>query len=123
MKKILTEFKQFAIRGNVVDLAMGIIIGGAFGKIVSSLVGDVALPVLGILIGNIVLKNIHLGPIAVGNFIQATIDFLIISVAVFGLVKIINILKGQANPPLPPNVSLQEKLLTEIRDLLRNQSK
>lgn len=126
---ILKEFKEFAVRGNVVDLAVGIIIGGAFGKIVSSLVQDVVMPPIGVIIGGVDFSNLKLtlkaaqeGATAVtlnyGAFLQAVIDFTIVAFAVFILVKAINTLKKQqAAVPTPPTT--QELLLTEIRDLLK----
>ncbi len=126
---ILKEFKEFAVKGNVVDLAVGIIIGGAFGKIVSSLVQDVVMPPIGVIIGGVDFSNLKLtlkaaqeGATAVtlnyGAFLQAVIDFTIVAFAVFILVKAINTLKKQqAAVPTPPTT--QELLLTEIRDLLK----
>ncbi len=90
MKGFLVEFKQFAMRGNVIDLAVGVVIGTAFGKIVSSLVGDVVMPVIGLIAGKINFTTLTIGPIAIGNFIQASIDFVIIAFVVFLAIKIIN---------------------------------
>ncbi|WP_373766688.1 large-conductance mechanosensitive channel protein MscL [Glaesserella sp.] len=130
---ILKEFREFAVKGNVVDLAVGVIIGGAFGKIVSSLVSDVIMPPIGLLIGGvdfkdlaIVLKEAQDGAEAVtlkyGAFIQNVFDFLIIAIAVFAMVKVINNLKRapEPEPEVAPEPSAEEKLLTEIRDLLKN---
>ncbi len=130
---LLKEFREFAVKGNVVDLAVGVIIGGAFGKIVSSLVSDVVMPPIGLLIGGVdfkdlalVLKEAQDGAEAVtlkyGAFIQNVFDFLIIAAAVFAMVKVINNLK-RAPEPEPEKLaepSAEEKLLTEIRDLLKN---
>ncbi len=130
---LLKEFREFAVKGNVVDLAVGVIIGGAFGKIVSSLVSDVIMPPIGLLIGGVdfkdlalVLKEAQDGAEAVtlkyGAFIQNVFDFLIIAAAVFAMVKVINNLK-RAPEPEPEKLaepSAEEKLLTEIRDLLKN---
>lgn len=131
---LLKEFRAFAVRGNVVDLAVGVIIGGAFGKIVSSLVNDVIMPPIGLLIGGvdfkdlaIVLKEAQEGAEAVtlkyGTFLQNVFDFLIIAMAVFVMVKFINNLKKAPEPtkeaPKAPEPSAEEKLLTEIRDLLK----
>jgi large conductance mechanosensitive channel len=129
---MLTEFKDFAMRGNVVDMAVGIVIGGAFGKIVSSFVGDVLMPPIGMLLGGvdfsdlvITLKDAADGAEAVtlgyGAFIQTVIDFLIIAFAIFLLVKAMNtvIKKKEDAPPPPPAPSKEEQLLTEIRDALR----
>ena len=126
------EFKEFAMRGNVVDLAVGIIIGGAFGKIVASLVGDVLMPPLGIAIGGVnftdlavTLRAAGAGDPAVllryGAFVQALFDFAIIAFAVFLVVKGMNVLKRKAKetPAPPPPPAPQELLLKEIRDLLK----
>ena len=124
---MLKEFKAFIMRGNVIDLAVGIIIGGAFGKIVSSLIADIIMPPIGLVISNVDFRDIkiHLGGtadkpvnIAIGNFIQITIEFLIIAFAVFLLIKAMNSLnkKEAAKDPEPTK---QEILLTEIRDLLK----
>ena len=126
------EFKEFAVKGNVVDMAVGIIIGGAFGKIVSSFVSDVVMPPLGLLIGGIDFSDMALtlkdavGETAAvtlnyGMFIQNVFDFLIIALAIFSMIKWINSLKKKeeekpAAPPAPPK---QEVLLEEIRDLLK----
>ncbi len=120
----LREFREFAVRGNVVDLAVAVIIGGAFGKIVSSLVEDMVMPALGVLIGGLDFKNlfwqIGAAKITYGKFIQTCIDFLIISLAIFLAVKLINHFrrKDEAKPPAPPPPR-QEQLLEEIRDLLK----
>ena len=140
MKEILQEFKQFAMRGNVVDMAVGIIIGGAFGKIVSSLVSDVIMPGVGLLVGGvnftdlkITLKDAVMNgeevvspavAINYGNFMQVTFDFIIIAFAVFMLVKGVNALskkkeENPAAPATPPAPPADIQLLTEIRDLLK----
>jgi large conductance mechanosensitive channel len=129
---VIQEFKAFAVRGNVVDMAVGIIIGAAFGKIVSSAVADVVMPPLGMMIGGmdfsdlaITLKAAAEGSPAVllgyGKFIQALLDFTIVAFAVFLLVKGINHLKRKEaeKPSLPPAPSKEEQLLAEIRDLLK----
>jgi large conductance mechanosensitive channel len=129
---ILTEFKQFAMKGNVVDMAVGIIIGVAFGKIVSSFVGDVIMPPLGMLIGGvdfsnlaIVLKEATEGAEAVtlgyGKFIQSVFDFTIVAFAIFIAIKAMNSLKKkeEEQPAAPPAPSNEEVLLAEIRDLLK----
>jgi large conductance mechanosensitive channel len=130
------EFRDFAMRGNVVDMAVGIIIGGAFGKIVSSFVNDVLMPPIGLLIGGvdfgdlaITLKEASGDTPAVmlkyGAFLQTTIDFVIIAFAIFVAIKAMNSLRRQEEakpePPKPPEPSAEEKLLTEIRDLLKEQ--
>lgn len=129
---MLNEFKNFAMRGNVVDMAVGIVIGGAFGKIVSSFVADVLMPPLGLLLGGmnfsnlaITLKDAAEGADAVllkyGVFVQSIVDFTIIAFAIFLVVKAMNSMKKQeaAAPAAPPAPSKEEVLLTEIRDALR----
>ena len=131
---IINEFKAFAVKGNVVDMAVGIIIGAAFGKIVSSFVGDVIMPPLGLLIGGVDFSDLaitlkaaqgDIPPVvlAYGRFIQTVIDFVIVAFAIFMGVKAINRLKREeaAAPSVPPAPSTQEVLLTEIRDLLKTQ--
>ena len=129
---MLQEFKAFAVRGNVVDMAVGIIIGAAFGKIVTSIVGDIVMPPLGLLVGGmdfsdlaITLKDAVGDKPAVmlgyGKFLQQVLDFTIVAFAVFLLVKGINHLKRKEaeKPSAPPTPSKEELLLTEIRDLLK----
>ncbi|MCY1409363.1 Large-conductance mechanosensitive channel [compost metagenome] len=131
---ILQEFKTFAVKGNVVDMAVGIIIGAAFGKIVSSLVGDVIMPPLGIIIGGVDFSDLAVtlkaaegeAPavlLAYGKFIQTIIDFVIIAFAIFMGIKVINKLKREeeAAPAAPPAPTKDQELLSEIRDLLRAQ--
>lgn len=126
---MMKEFKEFAVKGNVVDMAVGIIIGAAFGKIVSSVVGDVIMPPIGVLLGGVDFSNLAYtvkaaaegAPAVVvsyGKFIQTVIDFTIIAFVIFLLIKGINTLKRkeEAAPEAPP---AQEKLLSEIRDLLK----
>jgi large conductance mechanosensitive channel len=120
MKNFILEFKQFAMRGSVIDLAVGIIIGGAFQKIVSSLVGDIALPAISPILGGVDFTSIKLGPILIGNFLQTTLDFIIIAFFIFLLVKGVNTLKKKEEKVETPNK--QELLLTEIRDLLKSKS-
>ncbi len=130
---MLTEFKSFAMRGNVVDMAVGIVIGGAFGKIVSSFVADVLMPPLGMLLGGmnfsslaVTLKDAAEGADAVllkyGVFVQSIVDFVIIAFAIFLVVKAMNSMKKEevAAPAAPPPPSKEEVLLTEIRDALRS---
>ncbi len=132
---MMSEFKKFAVKGNVMDMAVGIIIGAAFGKIVSAFVSGVMMPPLGLLLGGVdfsdlavVLKEATDGAEAVtlkwGAFVQTTIDFLIIAFAVFMMVKFMNNLqkKEEEAPAEPPKPSNEEVLLAEIRDLLKNQS-
>lgn len=131
---VLSEFKAFAVKGNVVDMAVGIIIGAAFGKIVSSFVGDVVMPPLGVLIGGVDFSDLAITlkaaqgdvpavVLAYGKFIQTCLDFLIVAFAIFLGIKAINRLKREeaAAPEAPPAPTPQEVLLTEIRDLLKNQ--
>ena len=140
MKKFLNEFKTFAMRGNVIDLAVGVVIGGAFGKITTSIVNDIIMPIIGVLTGGlnfadwkIVLKQAVMEAgeivkpevaITFGNTLAVILDFIIIAFAVFCLVKGLNKLHKKkeeepAAPPAPPEPSAEEKLLTEIRDLLK----
>jgi len=122
---IISEFKEFAVKGNVVDLAVGVVIGAAFGKIVSSLVEDVVMPIVGTLLGGIDFSGlaIKLGEATLkyGKFLQTCLDFLIIAWAIFIMVKLINRVKReQAAPaPAPAAPPRQEVLLEEIRNLLK----
>ena len=136
---MLKEFKEFAIKGNVIDMAVGVVIGGAFGKIVNSLVADVIMPPIGLLLGKVDFTNLFLNlsgtPVAsladakakglatlnYGVFINTAFEFLIIAFAIFMVVKQINRLKREAPaaPAAPPEPSNEEKLLAEIRDLLK----
>jgi len=130
--RMMTEFRQFAMRGNVVDMAVGIIIGGAFGKIVSSFVNDVLMPPLGVLLGGvdftelaITLKQASGEVTAVtlnyGSFVQSVVDFIIIAFAIFMMIKVMNSMqrKAEEKPAEPPKPSAEESLLIEIRDLLK----
>ena len=134
MGKIIQEFKDFAVKGNAIDMAVGVIIGGAFGKIVSSIVDDIIMPPIGWLIGGIDFKDLSLKlpvnplnegaePVSInwGNFVQDTLDFIIIAFCVFLLVKLINSFKKKEAPApvVPAEPTPEEKLLTEIRDLLK----
>lgn len=121
------EFKTFIARGNVMDMAVGVIIGGAFSNITTSLINDIVMPLLGILTGSISFTelSVQIGPavITYGNFIQAVLNFLVMAFVVFCLVKAINSFhrkKEEAPPPPPPAPSAEEQLLTEIRDLLKS---
>ncbi|WP_342429862.1 large-conductance mechanosensitive channel protein MscL [Neobacillus sp. FSL H8-0543] len=118
---MLNEFKKFAMRGNVIDLAVGVVIGGAFGKIVASLVGDIIMPLLALLIGGVEFSNLVYRDINYGLFIQAVFDFLIISFSIFMFIKFISRFKKkeEAVAEAPVKVDRQEELLTEIRDLLK----
>lgn len=130
---MLREFREFAMRGNVVDLAVGIVIGGAFGKITSSLVNDVIMPPLGYLLGKVDFKDLKLNlvppgdsanavTINYGQFINTVVDFVIVAFAMFLVVKAMNRLKRkqEAPPPAPPAPPPEVALLTEIRDLLKS---
>lgn len=129
---MMSEFKSFAMRGNVVDMAVGIVIGGAFGKIVSSFVNDVLMPPIGMLMGGVDFGDLAVtlkeasGEVAAvtlnyGSFIQTVIDFLIIAFAIFMVVKAMNNMKKKEEeaPAAPPKPSAEEVLLTEIRDALK----
>ena len=138
--KLLNEFKTFAMRGNVIDMAVGVIMGGAFGKIVSSLVNDVIMPPVGVLVGGVDFKDLAITlkkatvdangasvpevTLNYGMFLQNTFDFLIIAFVIFMMIKGLNALmkkKEEASAPAPakPEPTLDQKLLTEIRDLLK----
>lgn len=139
---MLSEFKKFAMRGNVVDMAVGIIIGGAFGKIVSSFVKDIIMPPIGLAMGNVDFGQLFVNltsdeyatlaaaneagapVIAYGQFINTVLDFVIVAFAIFMAIKVMNRLKKEEEeaPPAPPEPSAEEKLLTEIRDLLKSQA-
>ncbi len=130
---MMSEFKDFAVKGNAVDMAVGIVIGAAFGKIVSSVVADVIMPPIGVLLGGVNFADLALvlkdaagdAPAVVikyGNFIQTVVDFTIIAFAIFMVVKAINAMKKKEEeaPAEPEKPSSEEVLLTEIRDLLKN---
>ncbi|MEK6785915.1 MAG: large conductance mechanosensitive channel protein MscL [Nitrospirota bacterium] len=138
---MLKEFKEFAMKGNVLDMAIGVIIGGAFGKIVSSLVSDVLMPPIGLLMGKVDFSSLFIDlsrtspaslaaakaagapTINYGVFLQSVFDFIIVAFVIFMLVKQVNRFKKEtpaAPPPPPPALSNEEKLLTEIRDLLKH---
>ena len=124
-KGFMGEFKEFIARGNVMDMAVGVIIGGAFGKISASLVNDIIMPLLGILTGSVSFADmsVEIGSAVVtyGNFIQAILNFLVMALVVFCLVKAMNSFhkKKEEAPAAPPEPSNEEKLLSEIRDLLK----
>jgi large conductance mechanosensitive channel len=124
------EFKAFVMRGNVLDLAVGVVIGAAFGKIVSSFVGDLLMPPLGLLLGGVDMSHVGVTlkaaagdkpavVLGIGKFLQSIVDFLIIAFAIFLVVKAVNRMRREEPPPAPPAPSATERLLTEIRDLLR----
>jgi len=130
--QIIKEFKEFAMKGSVIDLAVGVVIGGAFGKIISSLVNDIIMPPIGLLIGGINFKDLKIimsrakdgSPAATlnyGNFLKVTIEFLIIAFSIILVVKFINSLKRKEAeaPTKEPKPTRQEILLEEIRDLLK----
>jgi large conductance mechanosensitive channel len=132
---MMKEFREFAVKGNVIDMAVGIIIGAAFGKIVSSFVADVIMPPIGVLVGGIDFSklaftikeaagDIPAVVISYGKFIQTAVDFTIIAFAIFMAIKAINSLKRKEEeaPAAPPEPSKEEVLLTEIRDLLKNRT-
>lgn len=141
MGKFINEFKEFAVKGNAVDMAVGVIIGGAFGKIISSIVDDLIMPPIGWLIGGVnftdlklTLPSVDVGmetlqpaTINYGNFLQTAFDFIIIAFCVFMLVKVINKLarkkteEVKEEAPATPESTKEELLLTEIRDLLKEQ--
>ena len=125
MKKFLQEFKTFAMRGNVMDLAVGVIVGGAFSSITNSLINDIIMPIVGIFVSQASFADLTLSVggavITYGNFLQAVLNFVILAFVVFCMVKAVNRVahtqkKEEAPPPAP---SHEEKLLTEIRDLLK----
>ena len=139
MSKFMQEFKEFAVKGNAVDMAVGVIIGGAFGKIVTSIVNDIIMPPIGYIIGGVnfsdlkyelpkvVVQGVELAPATInyGTFIQTILDFIIVAFCVFMMVKGINRLSRKkaeepAAPAPEPAQSAEEKLLEEIRDLLKN---
>lgn len=128
MKNFISEFKQFISKGDVMSMAVGIIIGSAFTAIVTSLVGDVITPLLGIIIGGIdfsgIVINVGSAQLLVGNFIQAVITFLLTALVIFSIMKAVNsfLRKKESEPaPEPPAPSEEVKLLSEIRDLLKEQ--
>lgn len=141
MGKFLNEFKQFAMRGNVLDMAVGVIIGGAFGKIVSSVVDDIIMPPIGWLIGGVNFSDLKVtlpsveviageklqaATINYGNFLQTTLNFLIVAFCVFMLINVVNKITAKkeekpAETPKAPEPTQEEKLLAEIRDLLKEQ--
>ena len=125
---MLKEFRDFINRGNVVDLAVAVIIGGAFGAIITSLVDDIIMPLIGVIIGGVDFASLSIqvgeASILYGSFIQAIVNFLIIAFVLFLIVRSFNKLQKEEEeaPPAPPEPSAEETLLTEIRDLLKEQS-
>ena len=128
MKKLLNEFKEFISRGNVIDMAVGVVIGSAFSKIVTSLVNDIIMPLVGIIIGGLDFTSLSIkikdSEILYGSFIQNIVDFLIIAACIFIVIKIMNKFKKQkpAEEPKPVEAPEDIKLLTEIRDLLKKEN-
>jgi large conductance mechanosensitive channel len=133
---LIKEFREFAVKGNVIDLAVGVIIGGAFGKIVSSLVGDVVMPLIGLVVGGVDFTALTItlaegqagktpAMLKYGAFLQNVFDFLVVAAAVFAMIKVINRMKRKqpeaapAPPAAPPEPTPSEALLGEIRDLLK----
>lgn len=134
MKKFFQDFKAFAMKGNVIDMAVGVVIGGAFGKIVTSLVNDIITPAISLLTGSVNLADLSVDlpswtgepiSLAYGLFAQNILDFLIIAFSIFMVIKIIGKFrrKKEEAPAAPPAPSKEEVLLTEIRDLLKEQNK
>ncbi len=132
--KVINEFKAFAMKGNVIDMAVGIVIGAAFGKIVSSMVNDIIMPPIGLLVGGVNFSDLKfvmkdaLGTtpavsINYGNFLQVCFDFLIVAFAIFMVIKAINSARKnqEATPSAAPKLTKEEALLTEIRDLLKKE--
>lgn len=131
---LLQEFKEFAVKGNVIDMAVGVIVGAAFGKIVTSLVGDVVMPPIGVLLGGVDFSNLAVTihetadgkPVAIayGKFIQTIVDFTIIAFVIFMAIRAINKLKRPTppTPETPPTYTKDQELLIEIRDLLKNRN-
>jgi large conductance mechanosensitive channel len=137
---MLKEFKEFAMRGNVLDMAIGVIIGGAFGKIVSSLVSDVLMPPIGLVMGKVDFSSLFINlsstpqpslaaakaagtpTLNYGVFLQSVFDFLIIAFVIFMLIKQVNRFKKEELPPPPPGPTNEEKLLMEIRDALKSRN-
>jgi large conductance mechanosensitive channel len=135
--RVLKEFREFAMKGNVVDLAVGVIIGGAFGGIVTSLVGDIIMPIVGSITGGLDFSNYFTGlskavtagnladarkqgaVLAWGNFLTLTINFMIIAFVLFIVIRFMNRIKRNAAVAPPPKLTREEELLTEIRDLLK----
>ena len=124
---IIKEFKEFAFKRNVLDMAVGVIVGGAFGKIVTSLVNDVIMPLFSLLLNNIKFTDLKImlkgdSAVMIGNFIQSMVDFVIIAISIFMFVKLINSFKKKEEPqPEEPKGPSAEELLTEIRDLLKKE--
>ncbi|EFI84432.1 large conductance mechanosensitive channel protein MscL [Listeria grayi] len=126
MKNFIAEFKIFALRGNVLDLAVGVVIGAAFGKIVSSLVDYIIMPLVGLILGGLDFSKLSFtvgdAVIKYGAFIQSIVDFVIIAFAIFLFIKLINTLSRKKTEEPEPEPTVSEQYLEEIRNLLRNQN-
>ena len=126
-RQTFKEFKQFISRGNIIDLAIGVIIGGAFGKIVTSIVNDILMPIIGVIIGGLDFSNLTIkfkdSTIAYGNFIQNVIDFLIVSICIFILIKFISKFEKRNKKNIEIKKEENNLLLEEIRDILKEKSK
>ncbi|OAH57873.1 MULTISPECIES: large conductance mechanosensitive channel protein MscL [Bacillaceae] len=122
---MIKEFKEFAMRGNVIDLAVGVILGAAFGKIVASLVSDIIMPLIGLLLGGIDFSKLSItvgdAVVKYGLFIQTIVDFVIIAFSIFLFIKLFNkiYIREKKVEEAPPSLTKEEELLTEIRDLLQ----
>jgi large conductance mechanosensitive channel len=126
---MIKEFREFIMRGNVLDLAVAVIIGAAFTAIVNSLVNDIIMPIIGVIIGGVDFTSLAIpvgdATITYGNFIQAVINFLLVALILFLIIRAINRMSRRKEPPpaAPPEPTNEERLLAEIRDLLRNQQR
>jgi large conductance mechanosensitive channel len=119
---MLNEFKKFAMRGNVIDLAVGVVIGGAFGKIVSSLVADIIMPIVAMLVGRVSVADLAFGEVRYGVFLQSIIDFLIIAFSIFMFIKFLSrFKKKEEEVKVVVQIDKKEELLAEIRDLLKTE--
>ena len=127
MKSKIAEFKEFISQGNVMDMAVGVIIGGAFGKIVTSLVNDILMPLIGVLLGGLDFSSLAIkvgsSKIAYGMFIQSVVDFLIVAACIFSVIKIFEKFKGSQKEEEKAEKSDEVKLLEDIRDLLKKANK
>lgn len=127
--KVANDFKKFAFKGNIIDLAIAVIIGAAFGKIVTSLVGDIIMPAIAMLIGEVHFTNLMLGQIRYGSFIQTIFEFFAIAISIYLVFKVVMSFRARAEkkrkanalPPAPPSLTKTEQLLTDIKDLLTEQ--
>jgi large conductance mechanosensitive channel len=119
---MLNEFKKFAMRGNVIDLAVGVVIGGAFGKIVSSLVADIIMPIVAMLVGSVSVADLAFGEVRYGVFLQSIIDFLIVAFSIFMFIKFLSrFKKKEEEVKVVVQIDKKEELLAEIRDLLKTE--